>query len=160
MIAKATIIAFFSKSKVMFATIAAIVTFSITVYNQFKTNKATEISGIVSVNKDFAKPVDAIVRISSPIQAQTETDSKGRFKFRLENLQSDTFLLIVQNKKTNTVAKQNEYVNASRGRTDIVVVFNSDLKDGGIFTSFDKGDTVHQNKRRPRLKNVLRQIFH
>jgi predicted lipase len=146
MIAKATIIAFFSKSKVMFATIAAVVTFSITVYNQFKTTKATEISGIVSVNKEFAKPVDAIVRISSPIQAQTETDSKGRFKFKLENLQSDTFLLIVQNKKTNTVAKQNEYVNASRGRTDIVVVFNSDMKDGGIFTSFDKGDTVHQNK--------------
>ena len=95
MIVKATIIAFFSKSKVMFATIATVVTFSITVYNQFKTKKATEISGIVSVNKDFAKPVDAIVRISSPIQAQTETDSKGRFKFKLENLQSDTFLLIV-----------------------------------------------------------------
>jgi predicted lipase len=130
MIAKATIIAFFSKSKVMFATIAAVVTFS----NQFKTTKATEISGIVSVNKEFAKPVDAIVRISSPIQAKTKTDSKGRFKFKLENLQSDTFLLIVQNKKTNTVAKQNEYVNAFRGRTDIVIVFNSDMKDGGIFT--------------------------
>ncbi len=144
----------------MFATIAAVVTFSITVYNQFKTSKATKISGILSANKDLAKPVDAIVRISSPIQAQTETDSKGRFKFKLLNLQSDTFLLIVQNKKTNTVAKQNEYVNASMGRTDIVVLFNSDMKDGGIYTSYDRSDTVHQNKKHPRLKNMLRQIFH
>ena len=160
MITKATIIYFFTKSKVLFATLAAVLTFSITLYNQFKTSKATEISGIVSANRDIATPVDAIVRISSPIQAQTETDSKGRFKFKLENLKSDTFLLIVQNKRTNTVTKQNEYVNASQGRNDIFVLFNSDMKDGRIYTSYSKSDTAHQYKKNPSLKKIIRKLFH
>src|ERR1700733_9807415 len=116
-ITKAIIFDFFSKGKVMIATIITIVTFSITLYNQFKTSKTTEISGLVSADKEVPTPVDAIVRISSPIQAQTETDSKGRFKFKIQNLQSDTFLLVVQNKRTNSITKQNEYVNTSHGRT-------------------------------------------
>jgi hypothetical protein len=97
------------------------------------------------------------VKISSPIQAQTETDSRGRFKFKLENLQSDTFLLIIQNKKTYAVAKQNEYVNASSGRTDIVVVFGSDTRDNKIFSSFDDTSTNHQSKRPPKLKQLVRK---
>jgi hypothetical protein len=159
MITKTTIVDFFSKGKVIFATVAAVVTFSITMYNQFKTNKSTEISGVVSADKDFTVPVDAIVRISSPVQAQTETDSRGRFKFKLQNLQSDTFLLIVQNKKTNTVTKQNEYVNASSGRTDIAVFFDADMKPGQVYTSYDKDDTLHQNKKQPSLKKILRGLF-
>jgi hypothetical protein len=157
MITKATLTDFFSKGKVIFATVAAVITFSITLYNQFKSNRATEISGVVSVDKDFDKPVDAVVRISSPIQAQTETDSRGRFKFKLENLQSDTFLLIVQNKRTNTIAKQNEFVNASHGRTDIVVLFDPSMKDGQTYTSYD---TVHQHRRQPNLKKIFQGLFH
>jgi hypothetical protein len=157
MITKASVIDFFSKSKVIFATCAAVITFSITMYNQFKGSKATEISGMVSNNKDLTVPIDAVVRISSPIQAQTETDSRGRFKFKLENLQSDTFLLIVQNKRTNTVTKQNEYVNASHGRTDIVVLFDSNMKDGHVYTTYD---TAHQRRRQPNLKKIFQGLFH
>jgi hypothetical protein len=159
MITKTTIVDFFSKGKIIFATVAAIITFSITMYNQFKTTKSTEISGRVSANKDFDVPVDAIVRISSPVQAQTETDSRGRFKFKLQNLQSDTFLLIVQNKKNNTVTKQNEYVNASSGRTDIEVFFDPDMRPGHIYTSYDKDDTLHQNKKQPNIKKILHGLF-
>ncbi|HTI11365.1 MAG TPA: hypothetical protein VL832_22485 [Puia sp.] len=156
MISRATLTDFFSKSKVIFATFAAIITFSITLYNQFKGSRATEISGIVADEKNSAKPVDAVVRISSPIQAQTETDSRGRFKFRLENLPSDTFLLIVQNKRTNTITKQNEFVNASRGRTDIVVLFDAEMRDGGIYNSYD---TVHQRRRQTSLKKIVEGLF-
>jgi hypothetical protein len=156
MISKTTIIDFFSKSKVIFATVAAVITFAITMYNQFKSNRVTEISGIVSTNRDASIPVDAIVRISSPIQAQTETDSKGRFKFKFENIQSDTFLLIILNKRTNTTTKQNEYVNAGNGRKDIVVLFNSDTK----YTSYDKNDTTtHQVRRTPNIINSIKQLL-
>jgi hypothetical protein len=158
MITKTGIIDFFSKGKVIFASIAAVITFSITLYNQFKTNKTTEISGIVCADKEVTSPVDAVVRISSPIQAQTETDSKGRFKFKFVNIQSDTFLLIVQNKRTNTVTKQNEYVNASHGRTDIVVLFNSDMKDGRTYTTYDRNDSVSHTKRKPSLRKIVRNI--
>jgi hypothetical protein len=158
MITKTSVVDFFSKTKIIFATIAAVITFSITLYNQFKGNRATEISGIVTTNKDFIAPVDAVVRISSPIQAQTETDAQGRFKFKLQNLQSDTFLLIVQNKRTNTVTKQNEYVNASHGRTDIIVAFDSNMRNGGIYTTYDSS---RQNRRHGQsLKSALRQLFH
>ena len=159
---KTTIIDWFSKSKIIFATIAAVVTFSITLYNQFKSNKTTEISGIVSANKDLSvpDPVDAIVKISSPIQAQTETDIRGRFKFKFENIQSDTFLLIVQNKKTNTITKQNEYVNAGHGRNDIVVLFTSDMQNGRVYTSYDRNDTTHISKRRPDVINSFKDLFH
>jgi hypothetical protein len=157
-ITKASIIDFFSKGKVIFATIAAVMTFSITLYNQFKGNKTTEISGVVASDKSQAAPVDAVVRISSPIQAQTETDSRGRFRFKLENLQSDTFLLVVQNKRTNTVAKQNEYVNASRGRTDIVVLFDSNMRNGGVYTTWD---TSRRSRRAvPNLKKIVQGLFH
>lgn len=157
MITKTTLTDFFSKGKVIFATTAAVVTFLITIYNQFKSNRATEISGIVAADKNFTKPVDAVVRISSPIQAQTETDSRGRFKFKLDNLQSDTFLLIVQNKRTNTITKQNEFVSASHGRTDIVVLFDPSMRDGQTYTSYD---TVHQHRRAPSLKRVFEGLFH
>jgi hypothetical protein len=159
MITRTTIVDFFSKSKVIFATIAAVITFSITMYNQFKSNRVTEISGIVSTNRDVTVPVDAIVRISSPIQAQTETDSKGRFKFKFENIQSDTFLLIVLNKKTNTIIKQNEYVNAGNGRRDILVISNPD--NGSRFTSFDKSDTTttHQGRKKPAIVKAFKELF-
>ena len=155
-ITKAIIIDFFSKGKIMIATFITIITFFITLYNQFKTNKTTEISGLVAADKDTPTPVDAVVRISSPIQAQTETDSKGRFKFKIQNLQSDTFLLVVQNKRNNIITKQNEYVNASHGRTDIVVLFNS---DGGIYTAYDKNDSTHLSRRRSSFKKILRGLF-
>jgi hypothetical protein len=158
MITKTSIIEFFSKSKVIFATVAAVITFSITLYNQFKSNRATEISGIVTANKGYDAPVDAVVRISSPIQAQTETDARGRFKFRLQNLQSDTFLLIVQNKRTNTITKQNEWVNASHGRTDIVVAFDSNMRNGGSYTTYDSSRQNHRHGTS--LKSALRQLFH
>ena len=158
MITKTTITDFFSKGKVIFATVAAVITFSLTMYNQFKSVKSTEISGRVS-NKDADAPVDAIVRISSPIQAQTETDSRGRFKFKLQNLQSDTFLLIVQNKKNNIVTKQNEYVNASSGRTDIEVFFDPSMQPGHVYTSYDKDDTIHQNRKQPNLKKFYAACF-
>jgi hypothetical protein len=156
MITKAIIIDFFSKSKIIIATVITTVTFSITLYNQFKTSKTTEISGFVSADRDIPTPVDAIVRISSPIQAQTETDGKGRFKFKIQNLQSDTFLLVVQNKRTNIITKQNEYVSASSGRTDIMVLFNA---EGGIYTSYDKNDSLHQGRRKPSLKKIFRGLF-
>jgi hypothetical protein len=164
MLTKITVIDFFSKGKIIFATIAAVITFTITLYNQFKTTKTTEISGIVSANRDVVTPVDAVVRISSPIQAQTETDSKGRFKFKFQNIQSDTFLLIVLDKRTNTVTKQNEYVNASHGRTDILILFNAEAKDSRSYASYEKNDTtVHRYKRQPGFKKIARaipKIFH
>lgn len=157
-ITKAAVVAFFSKTKIIFATVAAIITFSITLYNQFKSNKTTEISGIVESNKYQAAPVDAVVQISSPIQQQTVTDSRGRFKFRVANLQTDTFLLVVRNVRTNTVTKQNEYVNASRGRTDIVVVFDSSMRAGGVYTS---SDTSRHSRRPPvNLRKFFQRLVH
>lgn len=156
-ITKTAVVTFFSKTKVIFATVAAIVTFSITMYNQFKSNKVTEISGMVASDRAKALPIDAVVQISSPIQAQTETDSKGHFRFKLENLQTDTFLLIVRNKRTNTVTKQNEYVNASRGRTDIVVLFDSNMRAGGMYTTYD---TARRSRRPPNLKKFVQGLFH
>jgi hypothetical protein len=156
MITKTKITDFFSKTKIIFATIAAVITFSITLFNQFKSNKSTVISGVVSSYTNAGGPVDAVVKISSPVQASTETDSRGRFRFKLDNLQTDTFLLIVQNKRTNTVMKQNEYVNASSGRTDISVIFDSSMKDGQTYTSTD---TAHQRRRQgPNLRKVLQGV--
>ena len=83
MVTKTSVIDFFSRSKVIFATIAAVITFSITLYNQFKSTPTTEISGYVSADKNSLVPVDAVVKIISPVQSQTETDAKGRFKFKL-----------------------------------------------------------------------------
>ncbi len=143
----------------MFASLAMLITFSITIYNQFKTSKPTEISGIVSTTSDSTMPIDAIVRISSPIQAQTETDSNGRFKFKVQDLQSDTFLLIVQNKRTNVISKQTEYVNASKGRTDIIVISRPIISD---VTSNMKTSTIptrRSHKKRSGLNKTLRRIF-
>jgi hypothetical protein len=75
-ITKATIVDFFSKTKVIFATIAAIITFSITMYNQFKGSKTTEISGIVALD-NVNDPVDAVVRISSPISGVNRDGCQG-----------------------------------------------------------------------------------
>jgi hypothetical protein len=152
LITKVAVVEFFSKTKVIFATVAAIITFFITIYNQFtKGSRTTEISGIVAMNKTEATPVDAVVQISSPIQAQTETDSRGRFKFKIPELQSDTFLLIVRNKRTNTVTKQNEYVAASSGRKDIVVLFDTSMREGGVYNAADS----LRRGRRPQV-NVKR----
>jgi hypothetical protein len=156
-ITKATVIDFFSRTKVIFATIAAIVTFSITMYNQFKGSKTTEISGIVALD-NVNDPVDAVVRIASPIVAATETDAKGHFRFELPNLQTDTFLLVVLNNRTKTVTKQNEYVNASQGRKDIVVLFDSDMRNGGVYTTIDS--SRHNRSRAPNLKKVFQGLFH
>jgi hypothetical protein len=156
MITKDQTIAFFSKSKVIFATIAAVVTFSITLFNQFKSSRSTEISGSVSSIRTAGGPVDATVQISSPTYAQTETDNRGRFKFKIENLQTDTFLLIVTNKRTHTVMKQNEYVSASHGRTDITVVFDSSMVDGQTYSA---SDTTRLRRRQgPNLKKVLHNV--
>ena len=161
MITKSSITDFFSRGKIIFASVAAVVTFSITLYNQFKSNSLTEISGMVAANKDLASPVDAVVRISSPLQAQTETDSRGRFKFKFENLKSDTFLLIVQNKRTNTIVKQNEYINASRGKTDIMILFDASMQGNRIYTSYDKSDTSsHAGRKQPSIKKIIRGLFH
>lgn len=155
---KAAVIEFFSKTKVIFATIAAIVTFFITLFNQFKGSvKSTEIAGVVELNKSTATPVDALVQIVSPIQQQTETDSHGRFRFRIPGLQTDTFLLVVTNKRTRTVTKQNEYVNASRGRTDILVLFDTSMRAGGIYFS---SDTSHRGRRPESLRKFLKSVFH
>jgi hypothetical protein len=156
-ITKATVIDFFSKTKVIFATIAAIVTFSITMYNQFKGSKTTEISGIVGLD-NVNDPVDAVVRISSPIQQTTETDAKGHFKFKIDNCQTDTFLLVVQNNRTKTVTKQNEYVNASQGRKDIVVLFDSNMRNGGVYTTIDS--SRHNRSRPLNLRKVFQGLLH
>jgi hypothetical protein len=156
MTTKDQITAFFSKSKVIFATIAAVVTFSITLFNQFKSSRSTVISGSVSSIKTSGGPVDAVVQISSPISAQTETDKNGRFKFKIDNLQTDTFLLIVRNKRTNTVMKQNEYVSASSGRTDITVVFDSSMIDGQTYNS---SDTSRLHRRQgPNIKKFVQGV--
>jgi len=157
MILKTTITGYVSKSKVMLATLATVITFSITLYNQFRPHKSTEISGTVFLNSDSTLPADAIVRISSPIQAQTETDPNGKFKFKFDNIQTDTFLLIVQNRKTNTITKQNEYVKRSGGRTGIVILFNADVKDARISTS---NDAARKSPKRPAIKKIFRGIFH
>lgn len=157
MITKAVIIQFFTKGKVIFATVAAVVTFCITLYNQFKSGRTTEISGMVVVDKTMTKPVDATVRIVSPVVFQTETDGRGRFKFKLENVPTDTFLIIVTNKKTNVVAKQNEYVNAASGRKDILVVFDSSAVSGRFF---GPSDTLRQRRAQPNIRKVLRGLFH
>ena len=159
MITKTSIVVFFSKSKVIFATIAAVITFSITLYNQFKSANTTEISGFVSANKDMVVPVDAVVKIISPVQSQTETDAKGRFKFKLQNIQSDTFLLIVQNKKTNIETKQDEYVNASSGKKDIFVLFNSQTDTEKVYAPLGKSTSPAYSKR-PQVFNRLIQQLH
>jgi hypothetical protein len=156
---KTPIAAFLTKSKVTFATLAMAVTFTLTIYNQFKTVKPTEISGMVSGGGNLDAPVDAIVRISSPIQAQTETDAKGRFKFKFEHLQSDTFLLIVQNKTTNIISKQTEYVNAAQGRTDIVVLSREVRKDTVAYVAAARKEPVRSYKKRNGLKRKLRGFF-
>jgi hypothetical protein len=159
MITRASIVGFFTKGKVIFATVAAMITFSITLYNQFKSIPKTEISGFVSADRNTVVPVDAIVKIISPIQSQTETDSKGRFKFKLPNIQSDTFLLVVQNKKTNIETKQNEYVDASSGRKDIYVLFNSDQDPEKVYAPLGKSTSAAYAKRTPNVVRVFQQ-FH
>jgi hypothetical protein len=159
MITKATLIGFFTKGKLIFASIAAIITFSITIYNQFKSVPKTEISGFVSADKNTVVPVDAVVKIISPVQSETQTDSKGRFKFKLPNIQSDTFLLIVQNKKTNTETKQNEWVDASDGRKDIYVLFNADQDAEKVYAPLGKVMTPAYARRAPNVMHVIQQ-FH
>jgi hypothetical protein len=159
MITKASIFGFFTKGKIIFATIAAVVTFSITVYNQFKSVPKTEISGLVSSKKESIVPVDAVVKIISPIQSQTETDSRGRFKFKLPNIQSDTFLLVIQNKKTNTETKQNEYVDASDGKKDIYVLFNASQDSQKVYAPLGKIMTPAYARRTPNVMRVIQQ-FH
>jgi hypothetical protein len=158
MITKATIVGFFTKGKVIFASIAAVITFSITLYNQFKSVPKTEISGFVSADKNSMVPVDAVVKIISPIQSQTETDSKGRFKFKLPNLQSDTFLLIIQNKKTNIETKQNEYVDASNGRKDIYVLFNADQDQEKVYAPLGKSMSPAYAKKPANIMRVINQF--
>jgi hypothetical protein len=155
---KASIIAFFSKTKVIFATLAAVVTFFITLYNQFRSTPVTEVSGYVSTQKDAVVPVDAIVKIISPIQSQTETDSHGRFKFKLQNIQSDTFLLVIQNKKTNTETKQNEYVNASSGKKDIFVLFNSATDSEKVYAPWGKSGSPAYSKKKPDLLRLMQDL--
>jgi hypothetical protein len=157
MITKTVVLQFFTQGKVIFASVAAVITFSITLYNEFRSARTTEISGMVVVDKTMTKPVDAIVRISSPIQFQTETDAHGRFKFKLENVPTDTFLIIVTNKRTNVVAKQNEYVNASSGRKDILVVFDSAAGGARIYSA---SDTLHRRRVQPNITKALRSLFH
>ena len=155
LLTKTAVINFFSKTKIIFATVAAIVTFFITLFNQFKGSKSTEISGVVALNKVQATRVDAFVEISSPIQMQTQTDSHGRFRFKVNNLQTDTFLLIVTNKRTRTVTKQNEFVNASSGRTDIVVLFDTSMRAGGVYTT---ADSAHRGRRPVSIKKFLQGL--
>ena len=155
LLTKTAVINFFSKTKIIFATVAAMVTFFITLFNQFKGSKSTEISGVVALNKVQATPVDAVVQISSPIQMQTETDSRGRFRFKINNLQTDTFLLIVTNKRTRTITKQNEFVNASTGRTDIVVLFDTSMRAGGVYTT---ADSAHRGRRPVSIKKFLQGL--
>lgn len=157
MITKTIVIQFFTKGKVMFASVAAAVTFSITLYNEFRSAKTTEISGMVVTDKTTAKPVDATVRISSPIEKETETDAHGRFKFKLDNLKTDTFLIIVTNKQTHVVAKQDEYVDASSGRKDILVVFDSATRTARIYGA---SDTLRRHRAPPNITKALRSIFH
>jgi hypothetical protein len=158
MISKTSIIGFFSKSKIIFASIAAVVTFSITLYNQFKSVPTTEISGFVSADKNSMVPVDAVVKIISPVQSQTETDSKGRFKFKLPNIQSDTFLLIIQNKKTNIETKQDEYVDAASGKKDIYVLFNSDQDMTKVYAPLGKSNSPEYARKSPTLIRALQQL--
>jgi hypothetical protein len=156
MVTKTKIIDFFSKGKVIFVTIAGIITFSITMYNQFKRNTTTEISGFVSASKDNIVPVDAIVKISSPIQGQTETDARGRFKFKFDNIKSDTFYLIIQNKKTNTETKQNEYIEAGNGKKDIFVLFNANVKDGRVYSTTGKSNS---SKKAANVIKTIEQLI-
>jgi hypothetical protein len=160
MITKASIVGFFSKGKVVFASIAAMITFSITLYNQFKSVPTTEISGFVSADRNSVIPVDAVVKIISPIQSQTETDAKGRFKFKLPNIQSDTFLLVIQNKKTNIETKQDEWVDAASGKKDIYVLFNSDQDEEKVYAPLGKSTSPAYAKRTPNVMRVLQQSFH
>ena len=157
MITKESVVQFFSKSKVIFASIAAFITFSITLYNQFKSDKTTEISGVVSSAKDPVVPVDAIVKIISPIQGETQTDSRGRFRFKFHNLVSDTILLVVQNKKTNTETKQNEYVDAD-GRRDIFVLFNQSQDTSKVYAPLNKVLTAEYAHRKPNLNQFFQKL--
>jgi hypothetical protein len=159
MITKTSIVGFFTKGKIIFATLAAMVTFSITLYNQFKSIPTTEISGFVSADKNSMVPVDAVVKIISPIQSQTETDSKGRFKFKLPNIQTDTFLLIVQNKKTNIETKQNEYVEVPGGKKDIYVLFNSAQDPDKVYAPWGKSTSPEFARKSPNIMRVITQ-FH
>lgn len=158
MITKTSIIDFFSRGKIIFATIAAVITFSITLYNQFKSTPTTEISGFVSAEKNSIVPVDAVVKLISPISKETETDAKGHFRFKLQNIQSDTFLLVIQNKKTNIETKQNEYVSASDGRKDIFVLFNTSSDEEKVYAPLGKSLTPAYSKRQPEFFRALQQI--
>ena len=158
MISKASVIGFFSKGKIIFASIAAVITFSITLYNQFKSVPTTEISGFVSADKNTVVPVDAVVKIISPVQSQTETDSKGRFKFKLPNIQSDTFLLIIQNKKTNIETKQDEYVDAASGKKDIYVLFNSDQDPSKVYAPLGKSNSPEYARKSPAVIRAFQQL--
>ena len=159
MLNKDKIKGWFNNGKILLATSATVITLSITLYNQFKSKSFTEISGFVSSDKETTMPVDAIVKIISPIQSQTETDAKGRFKFKLEEMQSDTFLLLVQNKKTKTEMKQNEYVSASSGRKDIFILFNSGINDGTIYYQLGKSNLNSPAKRTPEIIKSIKRAF-
>jgi hypothetical protein len=158
MITKASIVGFFTKGKIIFASVAAVITFSITLYNQFKSVPTTEISGFVSADKNSMIPVDAVVKIISPVQSQTETDSKGRFKFKLPNITSDTFLLVIQNKKTNIETKQDEYVDASTGKKDIFVLFNSTQDPEKVYAPLGKSSSPEYARKTPAVIRAIQQL--
>jgi hypothetical protein len=160
MLSKEKIKGWFSNGKVALATAATAITLAITLYNQFKGKSVTEVSGFVSSAKETIVPVDAIVKIISPIQGQTETDSKGKFKFKLEDVRSDTFLLLIQNKKTNTEIKQNEYIGSGDGRKDIFVLFNATIDDGTIYYQLGKSNMGSPAKRAPDIINSFKRAFH
>jgi hypothetical protein len=160
MLSKEKIKGWFSSGKVILATIATIITVSITVYNQFKRKSLTEVSGFVSSASEAVVPVDAVVKIISPIQGQTETDSKGKFMFKLEDMRSDTLLLLIQNKKTNMEIKQNEYVSVGTGRKDIFVLFNPGIDNRTIYYQLGKSNASSPAKRAPDIINAFKKTFH
>jgi hypothetical protein len=65
---------------------------------------------------------------------------------------------VIQNKKTNTETKQNEYVNASSGKKDIFVLFNSATDSEKVYAPWGKSGSPAYSKKKPDLLRLMQDL--
>lgn len=123
---------------------------SIDLYKGWKGKQIIEISGYVSENRESLVPVDAIVKMSSPFVQETETDMAGKYVFKLQDVDSDTFLFVIQHKKNQLETKEKHFISTKNGKYTFNIVFNPDVKDGKEYSIVESSSNpAFSNQRKP-----------
>ncbi|MEO6316783.1 MAG: hypothetical protein ABIU63_15230 [Chitinophagaceae bacterium] len=108
-----------------------------------------KISGQITASAISQVPVNAIVKISSPIHAETDTDKKGVYRFQLEELPTDSILIVVQDKKTNIETQEKFLVTEENEKNIFNVVFNPDEPDGKVYKESAEHTKPVYSKQQP-----------